>query len=74
MSKNNCEHIVQCETCESNICSYCVEDCDGCGKEACEPCHVAHMKHCEVCKNLVCPMNFAGKMCLSCDAQENMKI
>ena len=74
MSKNNCEHITQCVKCESNICSYCVEDCDGCGIGACDPCYVAHMKHCPVCKSLVCPKNFSGTMCLSCDAQENMKI
>jgi len=70
----NCEHITQCETCKSNVCSYCVEDCDGCGQASCELCHVAHMKHCPTCKGLVCPKNFAGKMCLSCDAQESMRV
>jgi len=72
--KKNCEHITQCEKCESNICSYCVEDCDGCSIEACEPCFVEHMKKCETCSVLTCPQNFAGKMCLSCDAQANMKV
>ena len=70
----NCEHITQCEKCNSNICSYCIDDCDGCGIESCNNCYVQHMKKCETCSNLVCPMNFAGKLCLSCDAQSAQKV
>jgi hypothetical protein len=69
----NCEHITKCEKCGNNICSYCVEDCDGCSLEGCEACFVAHMKHCGGCTKLVCPQNFAGKVCLTCDAQSSLK-
>jgi len=52
---NNCEHIQPCSECKKNLCSYCIEPCDGCDIEACENCYTAHLIKCVGCSILLCP-------------------
>ncbi len=53
MSK--CDHITICTGCSDMICSYCVEDCSGCGTESCNDCYVKHQIPCTQCNVLLCP-------------------
>ena len=66
---DTCEHIQPCTECEMYICSYCIEDCDGCVIEACEKCYTKHMIKCKTCETLLCPTNLIGEQCPSCDIQ-----
>ncbi len=49
------------------LCSYCIEDCDGCIIEACESCYTKHMKQCKTCEVLLCPEVLIKEQCPSCE-------
>lgn len=66
---DNCEHIQPCTECGMSLCSYCIEDCDGCEMEACEKCYTNHMKQCKTCEALLCPKVLIGEQCPSCEIQ-----
>ena len=66
---DSCDHIEPCTECNKSLCSYCIEDCDGCPIEACESCYTRHLIKCDTCISLVCPNNMIGKICPSCDMQ-----
>ena len=67
---DSCEHIQPCTECSKSLCSYCIEDCDGCPIEACEECFNKHLVKCESCETLLCPKNLKGVQCPSCNMQD----
>lgn len=68
---NKCEHITRCSKCEKIICSYCIEDCSGCGIEACKECYSEHQSKCNICNSELCPTELmANKMCAVCDMKD----
>ena len=70
---DNCEHIQACTDCNKNLCSYCLEDCDGCDKEACENCYTKHLIKCRKCDMLLCPNNLIGDLCPVCKSREGIQ-
>lgn len=50
-----CDHITNCNKCDLQVCSYCVEDCSGCQLEWCKDCYKEHQAFCCECLNELCP-------------------
>lgn len=71
---NKCNHITECSKCEKTICSYCIEDCSGCGIEACKDCYNQHQIKCQDCSESLCPTEImSNQKCPVCDMKDGLQ-
>jgi len=57
-----------CSVCNSILCTYCIEDCSGCGMEACSKCYMGHQISCVSCTKRLCPEEVTKeKLCPYCE-------
>ena len=67
----NCDHITKCNDCNMTICSYCCEDCSGCGKELCKIHYKKHQARCSICDRSLCKTEMVNNKCQFCDLNLN---
>ena len=71
MSKS--DHITNCSKCDMTICSYCVEDCSGCGNETCFNCYQKHQTACFNCDVRLCPEEVNEEcLCAVCEMKNDV--